>query len=39
MRAIWADLINLAIYTGNIAHKNCRDSGKNKHPVGLPRDV
>ncbi len=39
MRAIWAGLINLAIYTGNIVGKNRRKRGEKEHPVGLPRDV
>ena len=39
MRAIWAGLINLAIYTGNTTHKNRRKWGIKEHPVGLPRDV
>ena len=39
MRAIWAGLINLAIYTGNIIAKNRLKQGKKEHPVGLPRDV
>lgn len=28
-----------AIYTGNVAHKNCQKPGEKEHPVGLPRDV
>ena len=39
MRAIWAGLINLAIYTGNIVGKNRRKQGEKEHPAGLPRDV
>ena len=39
MRAIWADLINLAIYIGNIVDKNRRKRGENEHPGGLTRDV
>ena len=39
MRAIWAGLINLAIYTGNIVVKNRRKRGEKEHPVELPRDA
>ena len=39
MRAIWAGLINLAIYIGNVVGKNRRKRGEKEHPVGLPRDV
>ena len=39
MRAIWAGLINLAIYIGNVVHKNRRKRDEKKHPAGLPRDV
>ena len=39
MRAIWAGLINLAIYTGNVITKNRRKQGEKEHPVGLPWDV
>lgn len=39
MRAIWAGLINLAIYIGNVVGKNRRKWGEKEHPVGLPRDV
>lgn len=39
MRAIWAGLINLAIYIGNVVLKNCGKLGEKEHPAGLPRDV
>ena len=39
MRAIWAGLINLAIYIGNIVYKNRRKRGEKEHPVGLPREA
>lgn len=39
MRAIWAGLINLAIYIGNIVVKNRRKRGEKEHPVVIPRDV
>ena len=29
----------MAIYTGNVAHKNRRERGEKEHPVELPRDV
>ena len=31
--------MQLAIYAGNIIHKNRRKLGEKEHPVGLPRDV
>lgn len=39
MLAVWAGLIEWAIYTGNIVVKNRQKRGKKEHPVGLPRDV
>ena len=31
--------MQLAIYAGNIIHKNRQKRGEKEHPVGLPRDV
>lgn len=39
MLAIWAGLIKLTIYIGNIVVKNRRNPGEKEHPVVIPRDV
>ena len=39
MLAIWAGLIKLTIYIGNIVVKNRRRRGEKEHPAELLRDV